>query len=44
MLILEEHYMPYPHCERCGQQVAPWLIKNWHFNNVACWVGQEKLC
>ena len=43
MIILEEHTMPYPHCERCVQQVVLWILNNCHFNNAAFRVGQKQL-
>ena len=43
MLILAEHTMPYPHYDRCGQQVAPWLLRNWHFVTAEFRAGRERL-
>ena len=43
MLILAEHTMPYTHYDRCGQQVAPWLLRNWHFVTAEFRAGRERL-
>ena len=43
MIILKEHPILYPHCERCSQKMATWILNNHQFNSMAYLVGQEKL-
>ena len=40
ILKLEEHPTTFPHCERCNQQVPPWLMNNIHYNTKVCRQGQ----
>ena len=40
--IPKNHATPFPHCERCDQQMSPWLQNNNHYSTKVCRLGQER--
>ena len=41
MIILNEHLSLFPHCDRCGRKVLPWILNNWHYTTEQFRLGEE---
>ena len=39
---LEEHPTPLPKCKRCGSQVPPCFLGNWHYESDKFRLGEER--
>ena len=42
LLILKEHPLPFPHSERYGRQVTPWILNNRYYTIEQCRIGEER--